>query len=370
VIRAALAAVALVALFGRGEVVDDFEQPLSRHWIVSRPARARLAPSNDPRHGNVLVLEPDGDDVYVLLKGTEVSSGGVLEADVLFPSAEDNYLGFIYNFQRTGERTDFGVVYIKGNESYAQANPHYDFNVSRTIYPEARVALSGAAAVRVGSWRHMKIEVVGGECHLYVGDMLTPQLTFSLYHGRSGAFGLQPRSVGGAVWVDNVQWRPLSAFTYVGAAKPSVVYAPDAMLTSWQVAGPFDRVDDAIAQRPGDATHVWRPFAADRRGAVVTGTITSFHGNATVAYFRTRVQSAVAREASLRLSTADDLAVWVNGRFWWFVPRAPTAWFDFMTNERHAGQRIPIALTSGANDLVVRVRGGSYATGGFFAAVE
>jgi hypothetical protein len=61
---------------------------------------------------------------------------------VLFPSAEDNYLGFIYNFQRTGDRTDFGVVYIKGNESYAQANPHYDFNVSRP-----RMIRSGAGAM-------------------------------------------------------------------------------------------------------------------------------------------------------------------------------------------------------------------------------
>ena len=291
-IRAILAAVLLGGLAGADvELTDDFEQPLSRQWTVSRPERTHTAASNDPLHGAVLVLEADGDDVYLLLKGTESSSGGVMEADVLFPSPEDSYLGFIYNFQRTAERTDFGVVYIKGNESYAQANPHYDFNVSRTIYPEARVTLSGAGAIRVGSWQHVKIEVVGSDCHLYVGDMGTPQLTFAMYRGRSGAFGLQPRSVGGAVWVDNVQWRSLPALTYRGQAMPPVVYATDALLTSWQVAGPFEQVEDAFARQPEGRPRTWRPFAADPRGAVITGLVTSFHGKATVAYFRTRIQA-------------------------------------------------------------------------------
>ena len=370
-IRAIGTAVIVSALLaGGGTIADDFEQPLARQWIASRPERTYVASSGDAQHHNVLVLEPDGDDVYVLLKETERANGGILEADVLFPSAEDNYLGIIYNFQKTAMRTDFGVIYIKGNESYAQANPHYDFNVSRTIYPEARVTLTGPAAVEIGRWQHVKLEVAGGDCHLYVGDMTTPQLTFSMFHGRGGAFGLQPRSVGGAVWVDNVQWRPLSTLTYTGAPKPTLRYAPDTLLTSWQVAGPFDRVEDAIARQPAGSSHAWRPFAADPRGAVISGRVTAFHHEATVAYFRTRIQSAAARSAMLELSTADDLAVWLNGRFWWFVPRAGAAWFDFLTNQRHAGQQIPLDLAAGSNDLVIRVRGGSYATGGFFAAVK
>jgi len=124
-IRAIGTAVIVSALLaGGGTIADDFEQPLARQWIASRPERTYVASSGDAQHHNVLVLEPDGDDVYVLLKETERANGGILEADVLFPSAEDNYLGIIYNFQKTAERTDFGVIYIKGNESYAQANPH------------------------------------------------------------------------------------------------------------------------------------------------------------------------------------------------------------------------------------------------------
>jgi hypothetical protein len=125
---------------------DDFDAPLGTHWTASVPSRARIVASGDSAHGNVLALEPDGDDVYVLLKRTDRWTGGALEGDVRFPSREDNYLGVIYGFRRTPARTDFGVVYIKGNESYAQANPHYDFNDSRTLYPDYRVPLVGPAA--------------------------------------------------------------------------------------------------------------------------------------------------------------------------------------------------------------------------------
>jgi hypothetical protein len=60
-IRAVLAATLLATLSGGTGIVDDFEQPLNRQWIVSRPERTYLAASQDPQHGHVLVLEPAGD---------------------------------------------------------------------------------------------------------------------------------------------------------------------------------------------------------------------------------------------------------------------------------------------------------------------
>lgn len=65
----------------------------------------------------------------------------------------------------------------------------------------------------------------------------------------------------------------------------------------------------------------------------------------------------------------DDLALWVNGRFHWFIPRRSAAWHDFFRNPAHAGQSIPVPLLAGDNDLVFRVRGGVYASGGFYARV-
>jgi hypothetical protein len=139
-------------------------------------------------------------------------------------------------------------------------------------------------------------------------------------------------------------------------------------LTVWEVLGPLERTLDDAAR--GVGTHPWRPFDTDRRGAVVTGRVVDTHGPRSVAYFRTRIRVDRSQQATLHFSTIDDLAVWVNGRFHWFVGRAPRTWPDFWKQPAHAGQRIPIDLAAGDNVVVIRVRGGDYATGGFFVRLE
>ena len=347
---------------------DDFESGVG-HWEITGAPFIRTIDSKDPAYGRVLLLEPAGD-VYALIRGSEKWGGTRIEFDALFPSAEDNYLGVIYNFQRRDARTDFGLIYIKGNDNYLQANPHRDFSVSRTLYPEYRTPLSGATAIEVGRWQRVKVEVLGSECHFYVGDMTTPRMTFPLFELSSGAIGLQPRSVGGPVWVDNVAVTRINALSYRGSPRPPLGVDASLAGARWQVIGPLQRTHDEVATQPDAATSRWRQFSPDARGAIVTGTIVDYHGQRTVAYFRTRVDSPLPREATLHISTVDDLALWVNGHFYWFIPRGAAAWFDFASNKAHGGQQIPLTLRQGVNDLVFRVRGGVNASGGFFVRVE
>ena len=98
------------------------------------------------------------------------------------------------------------------------------------------------------------------------------------------------------------------------------------MLTAWDVAGPFTRVNDDIARKPSSRDR-WRPPAfGDPRGAVMTAAVTDFHGDRIPAYLRTQVTSATGGPAILHFSTADDLALWVNSRLAWFIQRDNAAW--------------------------------------------
>jgi hypothetical protein len=321
-----LAAAVLKSQVGSDVVFSDtFDHGLARWRVVGDGVRIRH--SDDPTHGRVLELSPNGD-VAAWLPGSDRWGRLRMEGEMLFPTDVDNYLGFIYNFRQRGSRLDFGLIYVKGNDSYLQANPHRDFGISRTIYPEMRAPLAGPSAVVTGRWQRFAIEVDRRICHVYVGDTRTPQMTFEHFELESGAIGLQPRSVGGDVWVDNVAVRQIPRLSYAGAPVPVVHYKPEALLRDWQVAGPFDRTRDDVARRPESAT--WRPLATDARGAVVTGTLVDYHGPNTVAYFRTQIVSASPADRQLQVSTADDL---------------------------------------GVNDLVIRVRGGVYATGAFYARV-
>jgi hypothetical protein len=347
----------------------DFEGGLAGWETFGHPAVSTLG-THDPVHATVMLLRPSGD-VYALVAGSADWGGVRIEGEVLFPTAEDAYLGVIYDFQRQGDRLDFGLFYIKGNDSYLMVNPHRDFNVGRTLYPEYKTPLVGPAAIEVGRWQRFAVEVVGSTCHFYVGDMETPQITFADLELDHGAVGLQPRSVGGDVWVDNVRVFSIDRLRYSGPARPRAFpYASEQLLTRWEVAGPFERTHDSLATPGGDSTGAWRDFPTDGRGAVITARITDYHGPRTVAYFRTRVHATAAREAILELSTVDDLALWVNGRFRWFVGRDPNAWYDAGSEPAHAAQHIPIPLVPGDNVLVVRVRGGVYASGGFFARID
>jgi hypothetical protein len=317
----------------------------------------------------VLVLKPGGD-VLALIRGSERWKDVRLEADVLFPANEDNYLGVVYHLQDRQDRKDFGAVYIKGNGNYLQANPHHDFNPERSLYPESHVPLEGRGAIRIGHWQRLRVEIVGRVCHFYVGDVGEPQLTFPDFEEKSGAFGLEPRSVGGPAWVDNVKVVEITHLTYAGSPRPTRMYAPEQLLTAWQVAGPFTRTEDAIAEGFGHEKWRWRQFSVDPRGAVVTAKMVDYHGPRTVAYFRTIVHADQAARPVFHISTVQDLALWVNGRFREFVPRRELAWFDFASNTAHSGQRIPIELKAGPNEIVIRARGGVYASGGFFARLE
>ena len=250
-------------------------------------------------------------------------------------------------------------------------NPHWDFNVGRRLYPEYHIDLTGPAAIQIGKWQRFKVEIIKNECHFYVGDVTTPQLTFPLSSlESSGFFGLQPRSVGAEVWVDNIEVHSIDSFSYKGTRKPSITSETGSLLTKWEVLGPLERTNDPVARDPGSGPNSWRPLPTDERGAVITGMITDYQGPRTVAYFRTRFQHNKDEEFIFHISTVDDLAMWVNGRFWWFIPRADRTWFDFWKNPEHAGQRIPIQLKKGENQIVLRARGGVYASGGFYACLE
>lgn len=341
---------------------DDFEKGLGR-WEALQPQYARLVDSGDPEHGHALQLESAGDQ-YVIIRESSAWKNVSIEGDVKFLTNDQNYLGIIYNFQRRGTRTDFGVIYIKGNESYLQANPHRDFNVSRLVYPEYHVDLRGDAAIRTGEWQHFKVEVFGGRADFFVGDMTTPQMTFPFFELESGAVGVQPRCCGGPMLVDNIRVNSIERMTYSGPSKPDSPYAAEKLLTTWEVAGPFTGANDDVARESSKGK--WRPFPTDARGAVVTARVVDYAGPNSAAYFRTFVASDSERDATLILSTADDVAVWLNGRFNAFAAHTAAAWYDLS----HDPRKMALHLRGGRNEIIIRIRGGISATGGYFARVE
>lgn len=370
---------------GASMFTDDFSDGLE-WWRFPQGDGYQLVETSDPSHGRVLALRTADLQTHALIRDSERWTDVRIEGEVLFPDDVHNYLGFIYRYVDDGRRIDFGSLYIKGNGSYVQANPHRDTNVGRLVYPERRAMLPGDAAITIGKWQQFALEVVGAEAHLYVGELTAPRLTLRTKEASHGAFGFKPRHPGGEVWIDNIKVLPIDELSYRGPPQPDVPYRRDAFVTDWRVLGPLEEASAELESGEvlpeqavdDDGRQVsWRAFPADHRGAVITGRVAEYRGSRRVAYFHTVLmapreqgrQAPSTLEAVLEISTADPLALWLNGRFLGFAA-AGTAWWDAGDDPSHPPIRWPVSLQPGTNDLLVRTIGGTYATGGFYLRVR
>ena len=365
---------------------DNFEGDLSQ-WILIGDKAVKIIDSNDPVHNHVMELKPNGA-VYALIKNSDKWGGIRITGEVLFPDNRHNYFGLIYNYQKNGPRYDFGSIYIKGNGSYIRVNPHRDGNVSRLLYEEFKTPLQGDQKIIIKKWHKFKAEIIGPVCHFYVGEMSVPKVTFGLYEHTCGLAGFKPRVVGYPVWIDNIEVISIKSFSYNGPGIPFIVYEPGTLITGWEFIGPLHNPVNEIEQesdpskcevRTRSKIFTWKPFSTDRRGAVITGRITEYTGNRPVAYFRTILESETERRVVLHFSNLDEIGLWVNGWFSGYIyrksygPRGSgdwNAWFDFWKNPKHGGRKVPIRLKPGKNQVIIRVRNGQYASGGFFVYLE
>jgi hypothetical protein len=89
-----------------------------------------------------------------------------------------------------------------------------------------------------------------------------------------------------------------------------------------------------------------------------------------VAYFRAEIPATRTGPAVLEFSTTDALAIWLNGSFLGFAAAQDRAWWDAAPGSEHDPVRAAVTLRRGSNELLVRVVGGTYASGGFFLRVR
>jgi hypothetical protein len=382
---------------------DDFENGTGK-WEFTNPGKIKIIDSGNGGHRNVLALRSGGPGVYALVKNSDGWTNLRVEGDVYFPYYYHHYLGLIYNYNNIGKRIDFGSIFLLGPygedfdpyyQKYAGyqenppdgflgnvvlVNPHRDSNASRLLYSEYWVTLSGDSAVRPGEWHRFKAEIVGPVCHFYVGDMKTPKITYDYFEFSSGRVGFKPRYVGSECWIDNIAISSIDELSYKGPGLPEGrKYEPEALITKWDVIGPFSRrmreietdgylSDKSYAYNNGESK--WKPFEADPRGCVASGRVVEMYSGEWFAYFHTEIPSESKKDVMLHFGTTNSLGLWINNTFIRNVPGHFTIWPDFRTNPKHEGVKIKVSLEAGVNHMIVLVKGGRYGGDGFYVCCE
>jgi hypothetical protein len=386
----------------KGDVIftDDFEKGTAK-WDLVNPARIEIVETGDPAHGKVLSLQPGGPGVYALIKDSEKWNGVRLEWEVYFPYDFAHYLGFIYNYRESPGRADFGCIFmvahhppmdkikdteygqdpldyfLDGGYNFALVNPHRDSNANRSLSPEYRVDMEEGKQFMPRKWHKFKAEVIGPICHLYIGDMETPTITYNFFEFSSGRFGFKPRFSGSLVWLDNIKAARIKEFGYKGPILPAgIIHKPEKLITQWDFIGPFGRRIPGIEKDgflPGktyaddNKEFKWEPFQTDGRGCVVSGRICEKFSSKIYVYFHTEIVSENQKEVALEFSSTDRLMVWLNGSSLGLIMPQGVAWYDFRENPEHAGKKVKAVLKPGKNHLLVLCGGGVYGGDGFYA---
>ena len=366
-----------VSCFGRELFHDDFEGDLGQ-WICPDDSMMQLHQTRDSCHKTVLKLIPNRTSHCLLIKGSETWKGVVIKGEILFPTEENNYFGLVYGYQENQGRIDFGCIYVKGNGSYIRVNPHLDGNATRTLYEEFTTSLDGDEAIHSNEWIPFKAEIIEDQCHLYVGQVVTPQIVFQYDISQGGMIGVKPRFAGGECWIDQITVNEIEAFSYkTSASRLPANYDIDALITNWETAGPFEqRVSEIETSRNSDLIvledkrYKWEPFNSDQRGCVLAGKVCRYTTPEKYAYFSTEIPVNNRGAGELQFSSVNNLYVWVNSKYAGSIERQRYAWYDFITNPEHKGKGLEVEFEKGANRVLVLVEGGQYGGDGFYMHVE
>jgi hypothetical protein len=290
---------------------DNYEDGFTK-WEVEDTLSNRILSTGDPLHKHVLSLKPNNTAQCVLIKNSSDWSRYKIEGDVLFPTDGDSYMGFVYDYNKTADRIDFGCLYVKGNSNYVKVNPHRDGNASRSLYEEITAPLTGADIIYKNTWYHFKAEIIDSVCHFYFNDMTIPKITFSQYEFSRGSVGFKPRITGDDVWIDNIEVTSISDFAYKGGIKPdNIEYHPDELITNWYYIGPLTERNEMVEKDEIDLTkeysingliYKWENFEADQRGCVVVGRVSRYVNAYKHTYFTTVLNANKSMTAKFKAS--------------------------------------------------------------------
>jgi hypothetical protein len=365
-ICAALLFLTCTNVLGGPVFFDDFESGMSM-WAPLSIEHAGIV-DESPGGNQVLQLTPrPGEFSHVILNAGTPASHVRMEGRFLFPTDGDGYLGFIYNHQKGTERTDSGVIYVKSNGSYVRVSPHYDGNPSWRLYEEMKIPLEGNRKIQPGTWYDFRLDVHGRTALLFIGDLTNPVVSFDEAPNSSGSLGLEARpGRGDPVWVDDIRITALEA-----TANPETKLLPTSRLNGWQSQAAIEDPQDAALKPPELDPSKWLDLSPDTRGAIITGQLTQYvSGERSVVYLRAGFEADAGQKvASLAISAANRVDVWMNGYYRGSVAPERYIWADHIDSPAHFGARLPLLPSEGRNEMTFRVYGRNFAGGGFYADI-
>jgi len=296
---------------------------------------------------------------------------GVVDVDVETPAAR----GFFgVHFRTVDDGANGEWVYLRQHKSglpdAMQYTPVLSTGLNWQIF--SGPGFTGAVDIPRNAWFHLRLEVIGAQAKLYVGDMERPALVMDdlksgVQHGQLGLVALT-----GAVCFANFQVRTTTDAAWQRHPPPM----PPGTIVRWSLSPSYDALARNLEQplTPAESAQIrWQDVEAEAPGFVLINRFresphprvsfaTDFakrlepQPGMQVVYARTRIESDRDQVRKLSIGYSDDVSVFLNGAILWRGRSAQNfrdpAFLGIVDSENDA---VYLPLKKGSNELVLAV---------------
>jgi len=310
----------------------------------------------------------DGGDAT--LKDFEMRDG-VIDVDVATPAIR-GFFGIQFRIADDGANGEW--VYLRQHKSglpdALQYTPVLNTGLNWQIYNGT--GFTGAVDIPKDAWFHLRLEVVGAQAKLYLGDMAKPVLVMSDLKSciQKGQVGLA--ALTGATYFSNVEIRTTPDAPWQRQPPPM----PAGTLIRWGLSPSYDALERKL-ERPLSTAEIgsirWQDVEAEPPGFVVINRYresphprVSFANDFSkrldpqpgmkVVYARTRIDSDRDQVKKLYIGYSDDVSVFLNGSIL-YRGRSAQNFRDpgFLGIVNAENDAVYLPLKKGSNELILAV---------------
>ncbi len=250
------------------------------------------------------------------LKDIEFENG-VIEVDVAFPDTDRrSYPGIFFRVQSP---TDYEHFYIRPHRAFRypdalQYAPTINGIGGWQLY--SGEGFTSGAELPENEWIHVRLEVMGTQARVFLGDTDTPALAVhDLKHGVSrGTISLDIPSDGSA-YVSNFSYRPDDDLVFPA---PPVVDIPPGFITHWELSRAFRMSEVDLDVHPDDqdiGELEWQAVESEPLGLV---DVARYHGRLgrepDCVFARTTITSDREQIRQYQFGYSDWIGVFLNGQ--------------------------------------------------------
>jgi hypothetical protein len=337
--------------------------PMSAESFKIDTARAST-PANSVQFGDFLgrraVYLPSG---FLNVRGAIFRDGSV-EFDVASkPHALFLGIGF-----RVESEADMEVIYLRPGASDTMEAVQYTprlngdaiWQLLNSNHEKARAHLPE------NQWIHMKIEVRGRTCALFLNAGRTPALVVTNLRRGDGEGGLALWALGGG-YFSNLTYEP---YPNRKPSKDLPRYERAGLLSDWQLSPAFD-AGEVDAEVYPTSIMQWEKVHAEDPGFVLVNRYRASPAmfpmppreemrkgrakGAKVVFARTQISSAKADKKILKIGYSDDIVVYLNRRIIFSGKNALSYRTDAALGTFGMDDQIELHLNAGDNELLVAV---------------